>query len=295
MTKAFKIVHLSDPHLTATDGDARSEPRLFGALKGMNQGFRHVAASARVQACDMLLVTGDITDRGDLESWQNFWETIDQNGLTERTLVIPGNHDVCCLGARLPDWANKGYEKSDMERAQRGIRLGLPTHYTKLPWAHITDDRRIGIFAIDSNNLGNLTAATNAIGEIGHYELVAFANLLAKHKDVPVKFAILHHSPNIPEVATAQKRKQKVFKKAARLTHDIPEDQRRALRLLCITQRVRRILHGHLHMAEDRKVNGVRIIGAPAITEPTDKGYACWEHVVSGSKATVRSRLVTIK
>jgi len=100
--KPFKIAHLSDLHLTARDGASRSEPDLFSPLKGMNVAFRKIATSKAVQASDMVLVTGDVTDRRDIESWKGFWNTVTEAGIKGRVRVIPGNHDVCCLGARLP-------------------------------------------------------------------------------------------------------------------------------------------------------------------------------------------------
>ena len=44
------------------------------------------------------------------------------------------------------------------------------------------------------------------------------------------------------------------------------------MRLLCLTHRVRLILHGHVHLSEDRRVGGVRIIGTCASTEPIPLG-----------------------
>jgi hypothetical protein len=58
----------------------------------------------------------------------------------------------------------------------------------------------------------------------------------------------------------------------SRWGHEIPAAERRALRLLCIAHRVSLLVHGHLHRAEDRRVNGVRIVGAPASTEPGPDG-----------------------
>jgi hypothetical protein len=41
--------------------------------------------------------------------------------------------------------------------------------------------------------------------------------------------------------------------------------------LLCIAHRVRLLVHGHLHLGEDRRLGGIRIIGAPATTQPISK------------------------
>lgn len=263
--KSFKIVHLSDLHLTRTDGVSRSEPNLFNKLKGMNAAFRKIVVSKPIQKADLILVTGDVTDRGDIESWKVFRDAIDSAELKDRTHVIPGNHDVCCLGARLPG-KRKAYKDADLQKAIKGLRMGGKP--TKFPW-RINPDPRVVIFGLNSNNLGNLNATTNAMGELDYYQLSNLASKLHVYRDVPVKIVALHHSPNIPGAETARKRGQKPYSKLERLGHQIPEGQRQALQLLCIAHRVRLIIHGHLHLAEDRRLGGVRIIGSPATTQPT--------------------------
>lgn len=264
--KPFKIAHLSDLHLTSSDNARRSEPKLFGALKGMNAAFRKIVASSPIQKSDLILITGDVTDRGDLETWKFFWDTVEKAGIKDRIRVVPGNHDVCCLGARFPG-LSKGLREEDMEKVRKGLQMGGQP--TKFPWA-FNPDPRVVVFGLNSNNLGNLTALSNAMGEIGYYQLKSLAGLLHKYRDVPVKVIALHHSPNIPEVETALRRGQKPFSLLDRECHQIPQDQRHALNLLCISQNVRLVVHGHLHAYEDRRVSGVRYIGAPASTESTD-------------------------
>ena len=260
----FRIAHLSDLHLTAKDGAARSEPKLFGALTGMNANFRKIIASKDVQESDLVLVTGDVTDRGDMDTWKFFWDTVKQANIEDRVRVIPGNHDVCCLGARLP-LKRKQYREQDTARVHKGLLIG--NQPTKFPWAY-NPDPRVVVFGLNSNNLGNFTAATNAMGDIGYYQLKDLATLLHKHRDVPVKIIAMHHSPNIPEEQTAIKRGQRPFSQLDRIGHQVPESQRRMLNLLCVTHKVRLLLHGHLHQSEDRRITGVRYIGASASTEP---------------------------
>lgn len=265
--KTFRIAHLSDLHLTRTDGARRSEPNLFKALKGMNDAFRKIVLSKAIQKVDLILVTGDVTDRGDIESWAVFWDGIHSAGLIDRTYVIPGNHDVCCLGIRLPG-SCKAYRETDLQKAINGLKMG--NQPTKFPWT-LNPDPRVVIFGLNSNNLGNLNAATNAMGELDYYQLASFASKLHVYRDIPVKIVALHHSPNIPGAETARKRGQKPYSKLERIGHQIPEGQRHSLQLLCITHRVRLLVHGHLHLAEDRRLGGIRLIGAPATTEPISK------------------------
>jgi len=262
----FRIAHLSDLHLTASDRAARSEPKLYGALTGMNAAFRKLAASKPVQQADLVLITGDVTDRGDLAAWEVFWQTVEDAGIKERIRIVPGNHDLCCLGARLPK-ARKLYRDEDMARLHQGLAMG--GHPTRFPWAH-QPDPRVVLFGLNSNNLGNFTAVTNGMGDIGYYQLKDFASLLHRHRDVPVKIVAMHHSPNIPERQTAIRRGQRPVPLLERIGHQVPQHQRQALNLLCVSHKVRLLLHGHLHTSEDRRITGVRYIGATSSTEPVD-------------------------
>lgn len=288
----FRIIHLSDLHLTRSDGCKRTGLTFFSALRGMNHAFRQLLATDPLQEADLVLVTGDVTDRGEIDAWRVFWQSIDAAKLRARVLVVPGNHDVCCLGARLPR-AGVGYTEADLQKAVAGLALG--GQHTRFPWAEQVDPRVV-VFGLNSNNLGNLTAATNAMGEIGYFQLRRLAELLYQHRDVPVKIIILHHSPNIPELETAKRRGTPPIGVLARRGHQIPREQRRGLMLLSVTHRVRLILHGHLHLDEERKIGGVPIIGAPASTEPTTTGAATVlsmrQFTVSGARGRIlRERL----
>jgi len=292
--RTFKISHLSDLHLTTDPNGKRFEPKWSGQLSGMNDAFRHVLASGPVQNSDLVLVTGDLTDRGDLKTWTHFVRMVAGAGLKSRTLAIIGNHDVCGLNARL-GWP-KRLSKIDLERACNGLMLaGQPYDY---PWAKVVDPRVV-VFGLDTNNSGNLSPIDNAVGRIGTHQLQRFSELLARHRDVPVKIATMHHSPNIPEPATAIRRGQAPMPLIFRWTHQIPPEDRRAFRNLCIASKVRLVVHGHLHQAEDRRVNGLRIIGAPATTEPIDlkakaKRYRFYQYTVHANGGRVTVDLVTV-
>ena len=204
-------------------------------------------------------------------------------------LVVPGNHDVCCLGVRLP-LKRTGYRQDDLEKARRGLALG--GQETQFPWARKVNER-ITVFGLNSNNLGNFSAASNAMGDIGYGQLSKLARLLKKHRDVPIKIVALHHSPNIPAPETAKKRGIAPFTPLETLGHQIPEHERRALRLLCISHGVRLVVHGHLHRHEDRYVDGLRIVGASATTEPIDPEAAKPEyHIASYSIRGQSDRIV---
>jgi 3',5'-cyclic AMP phosphodiesterase CpdA len=264
----YRIVHFSDLHLTAGDRDSRTEPTLADRLTGMNENFRRLLRTDAIRQADLLIITGDISDNGRLEAWQQFNQALCGAGVAGKTLVVLGNHDVCELAARvgLP----KDLKKADLARARKG--LAMCRQPTKYPWAVVVAKDRVVVFGLDSNNSGNLSVVTNAVGRIGFQQLAALACLLHKHRDVPIKIVALHHSPNIPGKATSIRRGRRPAGLMTRWAHEVPPEDRHGLRLLCMAHRVRLVLHGHLHSAEDRAVNGVRIVGTPATTQPVMKG-----------------------
>lgn len=292
---SFQIVHLSDLHLTKRDETPRSEPKLFGRLCGMNQSFRRLLRAPLLQQCQLLLVTGDITDRGDLESWQNFWEFLDEAGLKDRVLALPGNHDVCHLGSpRIR--SNYLLKNEDLDRARRGLRLGGKNQGTKFPWAQVIVPGHLAVLGVDSTNAGNTLGITNAQGRLGFEQMEAFGRLLRRREIevCPIKIVALHHSPNLPKTRIPMQQKKVPYGALARWGHEIPQPERRAFRLLCAMGRVRLVVHGHLHFCDDRRINNVRIIGASASTEPrkgSSRALQIWSYSVKLRSHIVRCQL----
>ncbi len=288
----YHIVHLSDLHLTPSDGKARSEPNILGPLKGMNENFRQLLTQKSITNANLILVTGDITDRGDVQSWKVFWNVIRDAGIWKKTLVVPGNHDLCCLGVRTG--SKKDLAKRDLKRVVNGLQMGK--QHIKFPWAKQVD-KRIVIFGVDSNNAGNYGVLDNAFGRIGYYQFLALGDLFRKYSTVPVKIVCLHHSPNLCRAETAAKRNMKAYSAMDRLMTQMNQKDRQFLRVLCNSHRVRLILHGHLHKADMRHVSGVRIVGAPASTQPLNKRkrtFQFYEYVVRGDGGRVNRYLRTV-
>jgi hypothetical protein len=88
--RALRIAQLSDLHVTegprvrmvekAAPGGNHILPVLFDAPELANS---HV-----------ILITGDVTDRGTAVAWRNFLDAIEDRGLEDRTIMVPGNHDL---------------------------------------------------------------------------------------------------------------------------------------------------------------------------------------------------------
>ncbi|HQF87911.1 MAG TPA: metallophosphoesterase [Acidobacteriota bacterium] len=264
MDRRITIAHLSDLHLAVDDRTPRSEARLFGRLRGMNGHFERLLADPPLRASDLVVVTGDVTDHGDLAEWERFWTLVAAAGLRDRMAVLPGNHDVCCLGSR-----RHRPRIEDRARARAGLALG--GHEWAFPWV-----RSIGgaltLFAVDAANAGNSTGLDNAVGRIGRRQLAELGRCLLLFQDAPLKLILIHHSPNIPRPATSRRRGERPLAFWERRSLQLDPFDRRCLRLLAAVFRVKAILHGHTHDSLDRTVGGVRIIGAPASTEPDAAG-----------------------
>jgi 3',5'-cyclic AMP phosphodiesterase CpdA len=294
--KELLIAHLSDLHLTSPDRQSRRKARIFRSLKDTNEVFRNIIKSQPIRDANLIIITGDITNRGDIESWEFFWEEIKAAGLSDRIIVVPGNHDVCCLGARLP-FKKKAYRQRDLEKVNNGLQIGNQS--AQFPWVR-EYDKRVAIFGLNSNNLGNLSFLSNAMGRLGQDQLLSFAEQLYMHRDVPVKIVVLHHSPNIPEKTAAKKRGRKLMGKLMLAGRRMRKSQQRVLMLLCLSHGVQVIAHGHAHKAEDRVVNGIRIVGAPPTTQPissTSRGdtYQFYTYTIQGQDMRVNTKLEKIQ
>lgn len=95
--RVFRVAHLSDIHIVGERYGFRIESGR-GGPRG-NERLRLVMA--RLEAAhaarplDLVLITGDMTDAGRSAEWAEFFDILEAHpGLAERTLILPGNHDV---------------------------------------------------------------------------------------------------------------------------------------------------------------------------------------------------------
>jgi 3',5'-cyclic AMP phosphodiesterase CpdA len=277
------IAHLSDLHLTATVDGRRKEDR----ARNMNANLGRLLHHAPVQEADVVLITGDISDRGELAAWHVLWSAVREARLDLNTLlVIPGNHDAACLGLR-----RTRPKAEDLAIVRAGLEKGRQRR--RLPYMRLFAGGEIGIYAVDSVNAGNFNLIDNAVGRIGFKQLAQLGKLLRKHGEAPCKLFVLHHSPNIPTSATSRRRGEKATPFWQRAALQLDRVDRVGLRLLARTFEVKAILHGHTHDNLDRRVGGVRIIGTRDATVPQKSGllsYKLYSYYPSSNilKATIR-------
>ena len=251
MKKQYTIAHLSDLHLTGNSEGRRKEDK----KRNMNANLVRILNHSSVQEADLVVVTGDITDKGELTAWNHFWSAVKSASLNrKKMLVIHGNHDVACL-----DFSRRKPKEEYLAIVKTGLRSGGQKY--NFPYVRIFCDGEIGVFCVDSVNAGNFNIFTNAVGALGFEQLYKLGRLIRDHDDIRCKLIVLHHSPNIPRRSTSKKRRETPTKFWHRLAMQLERDDRIRLRLLARNFGVKEILHGHTHDNLDRSVNSVRIIG----------------------------------
>jgi hypothetical protein len=95
--RVWRVAHLSDIHIVGERYGFRIESGR-GGPRG-NERLKRVMARLEAEhaACplDLVLITGDMTDAGRSAEWAEFFDILRGHpGLAERTLILPGNHDV---------------------------------------------------------------------------------------------------------------------------------------------------------------------------------------------------------
>ncbi|MFO1090967.1 MAG: metallophosphoesterase [Hyphomicrobiales bacterium] len=95
--RTWRVAHLSDVHVVGERYGFRIEcgragPRGNVRFEQLMQKLEEIHAAAPL---DLVLITGDMTDAGSTAEWAEFLDTLARHPvLTERTLILPGNHDV---------------------------------------------------------------------------------------------------------------------------------------------------------------------------------------------------------
>src|SRR6185503_7973765 len=92
---ALRLAHLSDLHV-AEGPTVRLVER---AQPGGNRALSALLATPQIGEADVLLFTGDLTDRGTAVSWRCFLDALEERGLSDRAVLVPGNHDLALVEA----------------------------------------------------------------------------------------------------------------------------------------------------------------------------------------------------
>jgi 3',5'-cyclic AMP phosphodiesterase CpdA len=95
--KIWRVAHLSDVHVVGERYGFRLESGRSGP-RGNERLARVLARLETIHAnqpLDLILITGDETDAGRSAEWAEFMTALQRHPqLAERTLILPGNHDI---------------------------------------------------------------------------------------------------------------------------------------------------------------------------------------------------------
>ncbi|WP_371826809.1 metallophosphoesterase [Microvirga sp. VF16] len=95
--RSWRVAHLSDLHAVGEQYGFRIESGRIGPQgnERMRRVFDRLEALHTEHPLDLVLITGDMTDAGRSAEWAEFMDIVAvYPGLAERTLILPGNHDV---------------------------------------------------------------------------------------------------------------------------------------------------------------------------------------------------------
>lgn len=96
-SRAWRVAHLSDLHVVGGGYEFRIESGRGGPRgnEGVHATLDRVAAIDTGRRLDVILVTGDMTDAGRSVEWAEIFSALSRHpNLTERMLLLPGNHDL---------------------------------------------------------------------------------------------------------------------------------------------------------------------------------------------------------
>jgi hypothetical protein len=86
----LRVAHLSDLHVN----EGPTVRMVERAHPGGNRQLDRVFDAPPLGDADIILVTGDVTDRGTAASWRSFLDAVDERELASRMILVPGNHDI---------------------------------------------------------------------------------------------------------------------------------------------------------------------------------------------------------
>jgi hypothetical protein len=107
----LRLAHLSDFHVTEGENVRLVE----SPNPGGNRVLSALLARPEVREADLVIITGDVTDRGTAAAWRCFLDLIAQARLGGRVVLVPGNHDI----ALVDPWDGLGDPRGGWRRNDR--------------------------------------------------------------------------------------------------------------------------------------------------------------------------------
>jgi len=174
----MKFLHLSDFHIHTNEVDNKN---IAANLKNISTKYQN----------HYLIVTGDITDDGATEQYQNAYNLLQP--FTGRISIVPGNHDFGAAGNFYSEERARRFDEMLAKPLnQGGTFKGDNNPVVNM---HSEGSLKIMLIALDSN-LETDHPFDFACGEIGEAQLRALKTILSTTSTADiVKILIFHHHP----------------------------------------------------------------------------------------------------
>jgi 3',5'-cyclic-AMP phosphodiesterase len=248
----LRILHLSDTHLLAHGAPHRGSVDTTGLLAEVVDG------AAALPRNDLVIVSGDITDDGSVEAYEEARLQVER--LTEAwscpSVWVMGNHD---RRAGFREVLGDGVLSDSLAETGRpgGTRVPLSE-----PEPAQIDVAGLRVVALDTS------APQRGFGRVGAEQLAWLADVLADPAPCGT-LLVLHHAPLTPQPS--------VLHGALRLV------DASALADTIAGTDVRVVLGGHVHEPLVSEAGGVPVIAAPAVANVAETSIPIEEAAVRGT------------
>jgi len=240
----YRIAHISDLHF------GRGEPH--------DAAVRRALESVASVKADRVVITGDLTERGQPEELLAIRQLLESTGVAgnDRLTLIPGNHDLFGFFFRhfhsgkdllaglpkVPRTAVQSYRfgLAEYTAALESFRYFFQRWCPPIPGC-VDIARHITLVVVESNYLPNIT--NNLSCSLGHIDLDELTTVLSGHTGRRIQVLVMHH--HFESLGTVAGYFGKVTARSMRLLNDhevIDVIQKAKIKL---------VLHGHFHHSED--------------------------------------------
>lgn len=187
----MRIVQISDLHLWTHDDDPRTVRYLENAtghpngadnLGSLHAVLDHVETVCQAGGFDKLVITGDIAQDEQKETYELLKRVLLKRGLLDLTLCIPGNHEQRGFLRKVFGGESAAELHGGFSDHVCGWRLiGVDTHDT---------DAKVGW----GGDMAHLDDWDGGTGRLQHAQLQWLKEELCRHRDQPT-VVFMHHPP----------------------------------------------------------------------------------------------------
>lgn len=266
----YKIAHISDIHIKNT------KHVHFDILNKLLKDIKK-------RKVDHILLTGDIVDCATAEEYKLVKNTFDKYDYydKDKLTVIPGNHDIYGGPSdRMPGYMFIQYcRKLNFKKSVNNFAKQFSDINTnkEIPYFKVIDNAAvIGINSIYEWDLHENSNGTN--GYLKDSIIKKLVNILEKKelKD-KIKIVLIHHHFNEPMFRKdhieqrmwleAEESKMKFYNK-------------KELMKIFSKYKVNFVLHGHTHISESYKINGITYVNSSGCVHPLTKDQRKDYHII---------------